>query len=82
MKNSIMHGAALALFAAAMGMAGDATALPGGPPIACTEALNGQFYTVERYRPATGWTYSTYLCEAPVGWSLYMVCDESSCVLY
>lgn len=82
MKSSILHGAALALFAAAMGMAGDAAALPGGPPIACTEALYGQYYTVERYRPATGWVYTTYLCDVPGSWQLYMVCDDNGCILY
>lgn len=82
MKSSILYGAALALFAATLGSAGDASALPGGPPIACTEALYGEFYTVERYRPVTGWVYSTYLCDAPGAWQLYMVCDGMGCVLY
>lgn len=82
MKQKIMHGAALALLAATMAGAGDAAALPGGPPIACTEALYGQFYTVERYRPATGWVYNTYVCDAPGGWQLYMVCDAYGCILY
>lgn len=82
MKHSILYGAALALFAATMGSAGDAAALPGGPPIACTEALYGEYYTVERYRPATGWVYSTYLCDVPGAWQLYMVCDDNGCILY
>lgn len=81
MKNPILYGAALALFAATMGSAGDASALPGGPPIACTEALYGEYYTVERYWPTTGYVYTTYVCEAPV-WQLYMVCDDYGCIVY
>lgn len=82
----MMKGAAIALLAAAMGGAGDAAAyqLHGPPPIPCTEANNGTFYTVE-HTPPGGWSntyYYTYLCDT-THWTLWSRCGgDDGCIYY
>lgn len=83
MKNTLIHGLAAAVLAAAM--SGNAAAQLAGPPtVACTSANYGQFHTVEQRPPgSTQTTYWTYLCEEPGYWTLWSRCGGfGGCIYY
>ncbi len=81
MFKTFIHGAAIALFSAAMAYSGSAAAIPGGPSTPCTEANWGEFGAVESYNPRTGYTQRIYEC-TPYGWSIVAFCDEYGCIYY
>lgn len=81
MYKTMIHGAVIALLAAAMGFSGNAAALPGGPGTACNEANWGEIASVERYNPRTGYVQFLYEC-TPYGWSIIARCDDYGCIYY
>jgi hypothetical protein len=81
MYKTMIHGAAIALFSAALGFSGSAAAIPGGPGTPCTEANLGEIAAVESYSPRTGYIQRIYEC-TDFGWSIIARCDDNGCIYY
>lgn len=79
MHKTLLTGAALTLFAAAMGASGTAAAYPMYPTTPCTEANYGDITTVDTWRLPDGITQRIYQCDEG-GWILIGYCDAMGCL--
>ena len=80
MHTMMMKGAAIALLAATMSMAGDASA-HAPPTTPCTEA-NAWETVTQSIRPYDGWDQVQYLCVPGYGWYFSAHCNSVSGVCF
>jgi hypothetical protein len=76
MHTTMMKGVAIALLAAAMSMAGDASA-HSPPTTPCTEANAWEIVTMQ-IPPYDGWDQVQYMCVPGYGWYFSAYCNSVS----